>query len=76
MTSGKWNRRNSWRGWIGLTLCLLLPGCSLISSKIEPFTCQVTPAYTPDGALDQNGYTVNKACLRGVQKRLDACYKE
>ena len=54
----------------------LLPACSLFQSKIDPFTCQVTPAYKQDGTLDSDGYTVNKSCLRGIQKRLDACYKE
>jgi hypothetical protein len=59
-----------------LTLLLSLPACSLFQSKVDPFTCQVTPAYKTDGTVDHEGYTVNKACLRGIQKRLDACYKE
>ena len=60
--------------WIGLLL--LLPGCSLLNSHVEPFTCAVGVAYQQDGTVDYDAYTVNRACLRGVQKRLDACYKE
>lgn len=55
---------------------LTLPGCGLLQSKIEPFTCEVSPAYSADGTLNTDAYAVNKPCLRGVQKRLDACYKE
>lgn len=59
-----------------LSIGLLLPGCSLLHSKVEPFSCQVTTAYQADGAVNTEGYTVNKTCLRGLQKRLNACYAE
>jgi len=59
--------------WIGLTL---LPGCSLFHGKVSPFTCAVSPLYNEDGTLDETVYVVTKECLRGMQKRLDACYKE
>ena len=74
MTLGKLRMLNSWPVWIGLML--LLPGCSLISSKVDPFTCTVSVAYKQDGTVDHDAYAVNRACLRGVQKRLEACYKE
>lgn len=56
--------------WTGLT------GCTLLQSKIDPFTCAVSVAYKEDGTVDTTAYQVNRACLRGVQARLDACYKE
>ena len=55
---------------------LLLTSCSLLNSKIDPFTCDVSVAYTEDGTVDTTAYRVNRTCLRGVQARLDACYKE
>lgn len=55
-------------GWIGLI------GCSPL--KPEPFVCDVQPAYTENGQDDTNSYRVNRACLRGVNERLKACYKE
>ena len=54
----------------------LLPACSLLNSKVEPFTCTVQPAYAQTGAVDLESYRVNRTCLRGIQKRLEACYKE
>ena len=55
---------------------MLLTGCTLLQSKVEPFTCTVSVAYKQDGTVDYDAYAVNRACLRGVQKRLEACYKE
>lgn len=55
---------------------MLLTGCTLLQSKVEPFTCQVTVSYKSDGSVDTEAYTVNRACLKGIQKRLEACYAE
>lgn len=66
----KWSLLSLGLGWIGLT------GCTLLQSKIEPFTCDVQVAYKEDGTVDTTAYQVNRACLRGVQARLNACYKE
>ena len=52
--------------WIGLTAC----------TPIEPFICDVQPAYTKTGTVDTTAYQVNRACLKGVNARLKACYKE
>jgi hypothetical protein len=73
MISVRWKVLSWGLLWIGLTL---LPGCSLLSSKVAPFTCAVSPLYNEDGTLDETAYVVTKECLRGMQKRLDACYKE
>lgn len=73
MTSGTLKSASLVLGW---TLLTLLPACSLFPSKIEPFTCTVTPSYTAAGQADLNSYTVNRHCLRGIQQRLTACYKE
>ena len=59
-----------------LLIVVTTSGCSLFRSTIEPFTCTVQKSYLPDGTEDTTTYTVNKACLRGIQQRLDACYKE
>ena len=55
---------------------MLLTGCTLLQSKVEPFTCQVTVIHKADGSVDAESYTVNRACMRGIQARLEACYKE
>ena len=56
---------------------MLLTSCSLLDPKVdEPFICDVQPAYTQVGADDTTAYRVNRACLRGVNARLKACYKE
>lgn len=55
-------------GWMLLTACSHLPD--------EPFVCIVQPAYEHDGKDDTTSYRVNRACLRGVNERLKACYKE
>ena len=55
---------------------MLLTGCSLFPSKSEPFVCQVQPAYDAAGKDDTSSYRVNRACLRGVNERLRACYAE
>ena len=56
---------------------MLLPGCSLMTgSGIEPFVCDVQPAYNQDGSDDTTSYRVNRPCLKGIKARLDACYKE
>ena len=76
MKSGRWKLQNSKRAWmLWMLLPLLLQGCSLFQ-KTEAFTCTVGVAYKSDGTVDTDAYAVNRACLRGVQKRLDACYKE
>ena len=60
-----------------LILPLLLGGCSLLgSSKVKPFFCPVEPAYKADGTMDKTSYNVKTDCLRGLQKRLAACYAE
>lgn len=56
--------------------CLALTSCSLINSKVEPFICEVQPAYKKDGNVDTKLYAVNRDCLKGVNARLKACYKE
>ncbi len=70
MRSARWSLLSLALGW------MLLTSCSLLQSKIEPFTCTVGVAYKADGTVDPDSYMVNKPCLRGVQARLDACYKE
>jgi hypothetical protein len=55
---------------------MLLTGCTLLQGNVEPFTCAVSVAYKQDGTVDYETYAVNRDCMRGVQKRLDACYKE
>lgn len=61
----------SWAlGW------MLLTSCSLLNPKPEPFICDVQPAYDGQGKADPASYRVNRACLRGVNARLKACYKE
>ena len=66
--------------WSPVSLALgwtLLTGCSLVTrSGVEPFVCDVQPAYNQDGTDDTTSYRVNRPCLRGVKARLDACYKE
>lgn len=69
-------RRTSWRlAWIGLTL-LTVSACSTTKKeRIEAFFCAPEPAYTATGAPDTTSYQVKKDCLRGLQKRIKACYK-
>lgn len=56
---------------------LLVSACSLLPAKPnEPFVCEVLPAYNKDGTDATTYYRVNRACLRGVNERLKACYKE
>jgi hypothetical protein len=73
MIWGKWKVLSLGLGWL---LLMLLPGCGLFHSKVAPFTCAVSPLYNENGTLDETAYVVTKDCLRGMQKRLDACYKE
>ena len=75
MTWGRWKVPSCWPVWM-LLIVVTTSGCSLFRSTIEPFTCSVTPSYHQDGTADTDSYTVKKACLRGIQQRLDACYKE
>jgi hypothetical protein len=59
------------------TLLLLIPLLALgCSPKIKPFFCPVEPAYKADGTMDKTSYNVKTDCLRGLQKRLAACYAE
>lgn len=55
---------------------MLLTGCNLLPKTDEPFICDVQPAYHQDGTDDTKSYRVNRPCLRGVNERLKACYKE
>ena len=55
---------------------MLSTGCTLLQGKIDPFICDVQPAYDATGKDDTNSYRVNRACLRGVNERLKACYRE
>ena len=67
-----WRRLSlmSWAlAWIGLI------GCSH-QVKVDPFVCDVEPAYTKDGLIDPVRYNVNRSCLKGVNLRLQACYRE
>ncbi len=57
-------------GWIGLT------SCTTHQTKPDPFVCDVQPAYAKDGTIDTTRYNVNRDCLRGVDLRLKACYRE
>ena len=59
-----------------ILLCSALTSCSLLQSKIDPFVCDVQPAYTEAGTVDTKMYAVNRDCLKGVNARLKACYKE
>ena len=43
---------------------------------VKPFVCDVQPAYAPDGTVDTTAYRVNRDCLKGVNERLKACYRE
>jgi hypothetical protein len=63
----------------GVLLCcvFILTACQLfVKSSVEPFTCEAGPAYTQAGVVDTNKYTVTRQCLRGIQRRIDACYNE
>lgn len=55
---------------------LLQGGCGLLDSKIKPFFCPIAPAYDATGQLDTTSYRVKTDCMKGLQKRLAACYKE
>lgn len=57
-------------------LLIALPSCGLLNSKVEPFMCAADPLYNEDGTLDETAYVINKACYRGMQARLNACYRE
>ncbi len=81
----KWSVLSLIGGWMLLTSCSLLP-----HKPDEPFVCVLQPAYdckamprTDTNAVnlwecnpDTSAYNVNRACLRGVNERLKACYKE
>lgn len=54
---------------------MILTSCAS-HEKIEHRFCQVGPAYTETGAHDITKYTVDRVCLRALQKRLDAAYGE
>lgn len=71
-----WKLRNYWPVWIGL-IALTLGACSSPSKKdrVEAFFCAPEPAYTATGAPDVTSYQVKKDCLRGLQKRIAACFK-
>ena len=62
--------------WIG-SMLLMLPACGTPKKdRIEAFICKPEQAYHQDGTLNPDRYTVDRACLRGVQQRLKACYRE
>ncbi len=67
----KWSVLSWIGGWLLLTSCSLLP-----HKPDEPFVCDIRPAYTETGHDDTDNYRVNRACLRGVNERLKACYRE
>lgn len=57
-------------------MLLTLAACSPTKKdRIEAFFCAPEPAYTSTGSADVTSYQVKKDCLRGLQKRLAACYK-
>lgn len=60
-----------------LILLLLQGGCSLLgASKIKAFFCPIEVAYNADGTIDKTSYRVKTECMKGLQKRLEACFKE
>jgi len=55
---------------------MLCGGLMSCTPHVKPFVCDVQPAYAPDGTVDTTAYRVNRDCLKGVNERLKACYRE
>lgn len=69
-------QRTFLHGVLLIIIPLSLSACSPTKKdRIDAYFCAPASAYTDTGAPDVTSYQVKKDCLRGLQKRIAACYQ-